>query len=79
MAIPLTRPVTFRESHALGKRMTGLPKALPRCPQVSLAVVNGYGILQKRLNQDGTTLTGTTNVSRPAHTSSLLGDQADGR
>ena len=33
MAIPLTRPVTFRESHALGKRMTGLSKALPRCPQ----------------------------------------------
>jgi hypothetical protein len=33
VAIPLTRPVTFRESHALGKRMTGLPKALPRCPQ----------------------------------------------
>jgi hypothetical protein len=24
-------------------------------------------------------LTGTTNASRPAHTSSLLGDQADGR
>ena len=79
VAIPLTRPGTFRESHALGKRMTGLPKALPRCPQASLVVVNGYGILQKKLTRTGTTLTGTTNASRPAHTSSLLGDQADGR
>jgi hypothetical protein len=48
VAIPLTRPVTFRESHALGKRMTGLPKALPRCPQAR-AELNETGCLSEEV------------------------------